>query len=428
MHQGLRLAQRYQINERLADGELATVYRGQDLVLRRPIAVKAVIPDLANAYAQALRDSAPFAHPAAVCVYDAIEYDGWYFIVQEYVPGRPLGAYLQTGMPIERAVDLMCQVGRAITYAHARGVTHGDLTPAAVLVDRHANVRVNNFGLPPDETYFQRLEQTCADLGRAEADDLVGDKTGTAGETRLPSPQAESPSDNVARDLRALGYLLWLLLSEARSAAVGAATTDPQSEISAARAFRAEVSPALRKLVLGATGGADRAPHYEAGSFTTELEEIAASITGKRRVPPSEIPPAILAARALAAREAAWSTDETVYTAERRRSYGPLQGDRRSSAGTQLLLPDAAATGVGREALVTNLAPRLRLPSKPIAEAAVQLRPPASEPVYWEPAASDTAPEVTQQGGVSFVTLLALCAILFVLFFLVGFYSTILGR
>ena len=100
---------------------------------------------------------ASVTHSAVIAVFDAVEHDGRLFVVQEHVQAREFSTYLRAGLPIERATDLAAQIARALAYAHAHGVVHGDLTPAAVLVDRRAVLRLNNFGLPPTFRTSRRL-------------------------------------------------------------------------------------------------------------------------------------------------------------------------------------------------------------------------------------------------------------------------------
>src|SRR5260370_13424161 len=96
---------------------------------------------------------------------------------------------------------------------------HGDLTPAAVLIDRQAIVRVNNFGLPPDDAYFK---ETLASLGP----DAV----------TLPPQSAEG-------DVLACGLLMWQVLSEP------VLTVQARGERAGGRrAFRPALPDAVREL------------------------------------------------------------------------------------------------------------------------------------------------------------------------------------
>src|SRR5260370_26719411 len=141
-HLGLALAGRYRLTEEVARGALSVVYRGQDDVLRRPIAVKAVPPKHAQAFRAALHATAALTHPAVVAVFDVLEHDGSLFVIQEYVQARPFATYLQAGLPVERATRLAGPIAPAIPYSHPHHGLPRGLTPAPVLVDPPAAGRL----------------------------------------------------------------------------------------------------------------------------------------------------------------------------------------------------------------------------------------------------------------------------------------------
>ncbi|HLJ80967.1 MAG TPA: protein kinase, partial [Ktedonobacterales bacterium] len=251
-HVGLRLLNRYSIDEPLPAGALCRVYRGQDTVLRRSIAVKAVPPEQVATYRNALHATASLSHPAIVTTYDALEHDDWLFVIQEYVTARPLTTYLRDGVPSERAAELGGQIARALTYAHAHDITHGDLTPAAVLVDRQAVAQINNFRLPTDSGYFAE---------RAREWDV-------APELLLAPPNRDHPS---MADITATGLLLWLLLSELKRPA---ADSPDVAQTAARRDFRPDVPEALREVVRRCVRQAEVDAITDAGTLSQELEEI----------------------------------------------------------------------------------------------------------------------------------------------------------
>lgn len=290
-HSGLRLLDRYTLEESLAEGGLATVYRGQDTVLRRSVVVKAVPPELVAAYRTALQTTAAFTHPAVVATYDAVEHIGWLFLVQEYVQARPLSAYFRDGVPSERAIDLAGQLARALAYAHAHDILHGDLTPPAVLVDRRAIVRINNFGLPLDTAYFTQVGHDAdisLSLMRASATDAADPVT----------------VDGEARDVRALGLLLWQLLAEHH--------IPSSSGVQQSRAFRKDVPEALRELVRRCVLTSQRGGERVAADVAVELEQLGKELATKRPKIAEQTPPALRVAREAVAREAAWSVEETL--------------------------------------------------------------------------------------------------------------------
>lgn len=425
-HTGLLLADRYTLDEPVGQGALCTIYRGTDTVLRRSVAVKAVAPELVERFRDALTATAGLTHPAAVATYDALEHDGWLFLVQEYVTGRPLSAYLRDGVPSERAVDLACQVARAVGYAHAHGIVHGDLTPAAVLVDRQAVARVNNFAVPRDTTYFERCRREWAE-GVGEEPPEVG--------------------DDEAGDVRAVGYLLWQMLSEPRSA--GGTNGANSGSGTAQRVFRSDVPEkvraCVRRCVLGNTlsqsdgEGVEAIPDAE--TLVATLEALAAELASVRAPGIEQTPPALRAAREMIAREAAWSAEETLggvrYWAE--------------GNGSDSYAPSAPTDPMPREGSpwrgmtpTAELMPRLRLPSRPVDDAqsagmsdyaamAAGAPSPTAVPDGAQPelagagagAAPAAMPAQTGRDGwrISLVLVVGVGIALFLLFFILGYFS-----
>lgn len=409
LHTGLRLAQRYQLVTRLARGALASVYQAQDLVLRRPVAIKVVGREYIESYQTAFGASSTLSHPAAVCVYDVIEQDGWLFIVQELVTAKPLSLYFRQGVPVERGVDLGRQLASALAYAHVHDVIHGDLTPSAVLVDRTAAVRINNFGLPPDREYFQRIAtQLGASLG---ADDPTVETAAPSNAHVVVQPQAVSRQELATRadDTRAVGYLLWQLFTEA----VPSLGADPTDGV---RRFRAEVPQPLRDLVIDAAVQMDGRPILEPHALALELERLSAELARGRLVHAAAMPPAIQAARA-AAQEAPWAAEETMQSG--RKDWGGAPRDAFSPAreDEQLVHQAAAARA---SALVDHTAPpTLPPPRRRDAPAAVQA------PI-WDSREDRTEAVEPRGGAIPLIGVLLLGTVLFVLFFLVGYFSTML--
>jgi hypothetical protein len=196
---GLQLTERYHVNNVLARGSIATVYDGTDDTLSRRVAIKAVPPAHVATYRRALEATAPLTHPSVLMTIDALEHEGWLFLVQELVPrGAPLALQLATGLSVPRALELGEQLCRTLAYAHAHGILHGDVTPTSVLLDGDDTLHLNDFGLPTDAAYRTRA-------GRIEAH--------LAQSLSLPAPAAEEAEPTAAEDVRAVGVLLWQTLA-----------------------------------------------------------------------------------------------------------------------------------------------------------------------------------------------------------------------
>jgi serine/threonine-protein kinase len=406
---GLKLAERYQVADRLSDGRLCAVYRGQDLTLRRPIAIKVVPPPYVESYRAALRLSAAFSHPAVVCVYDMIEQNGSLYLIQEYVPARALHDYLPAGLPVERAVDIASQIAFALSYAHVKGVVHGDLTPAAVLIDRHAQVRLNNFYAPPDERFFTRVRDAVArDIGLEQAQIAVAaDETG---------------------DVIALGYLLWLMTTEATEAteATQAATPGDQPADMFQRSARADVPASLTALLRRMFEHSSAPAAITAAQVAIELERLSNDYGTVRSGATADTPAAVKAYRALV-ESTPWANEPTIASGRSaiEQVARAVPGPRRG--GTQVF-PSAAGESSEQSAdMPFSVAPRLRLPSRPIGVGASLRATPVPGALAVEEAQTDL-PHEAESGGFPLTPLLLLGAVLFVLFFLVGFYSFTLGR
>ena len=162
------LGNRYQLQQKIGTGGMATVYLTRDLMLERPVAVKLLKPDLSTnpafrkRFQQEARAAANLSHPNIVTVHDFGFHKGRLFIVMEYVPGQNLKEIIrETGrFSIEEALPLVIQACAGIGYAHRAGLVHCDIKPHNILVTPDQRVKVTDFGIAralstiqPDEHY-----------------------------------------------------------------------------------------------------------------------------------------------------------------------------------------------------------------------------------------------------------------------------------
>ncbi len=144
----------YRLLEKLGEGGMGVVYKAQDNLLNRPVAVKTLNPALLGpeGVARLLREAqatAQLTHPNIVAVYDVIEDGDTRLIVMEHVEGVTLRDLIPLGIP--RAVDLAVQVCYALKYAHSRGIIHRDIKPENLMVTASGTVKVLDFGLARSE-------------------------------------------------------------------------------------------------------------------------------------------------------------------------------------------------------------------------------------------------------------------------------------
>ncbi len=107
----------YVIDARLGEGGMGTVYRAQDTVLARTVAIKvlsSVGPDAARRLLHEARSASALNHPNIVTIYAVEQHDATAFIVMEYVEGEPLNRAIPPGgLPVDRALNLACEIAEA---------------------------------------------------------------------------------------------------------------------------------------------------------------------------------------------------------------------------------------------------------------------------------------------------------------------------
>jgi TonB family protein len=164
---------RYQIIEEVGRGAMGVVYRAQDPIIGRDVAIKAINKEFlatvdsgAQEYLERFRREAQVAggmnHPNIVKVFDL----GDDFIVMELVRGRTLAALIESGrLGQAAALRVIDAVADALSYAHGLGITHRDVKPANVMIQDDGTVKVMDFGLARIES--SRLTAAGAVLGSA---------------------------------------------------------------------------------------------------------------------------------------------------------------------------------------------------------------------------------------------------------------------
>ncbi|MCX7623795.1 MAG: protein kinase, partial [Thermomicrobium sp.] len=123
---------RYRIDEPIGEGGMAVVYRGYDLVLDRPVAIKVLRGQFAadanflRRFEREAQAAARLSHPNIVSVYDVGRDDGTRYIVMEYVPGKTLKRLILEHAPfsLDEAIHIVRQVAAALDYAHQHGLVH----------------------------------------------------------------------------------------------------------------------------------------------------------------------------------------------------------------------------------------------------------------------------------------------------------------
>jgi len=199
----------YSIGEKLGSGGMATVFKGLQLSLQRPVAIKVLShalradDDVSLRFTRESLIIARLNHPNIIHVIDqGITEDGCPYFVMEYVNGVGLDAVIrQGGVSLGRSLDICIQIAKALAYAHKNGIVHRDIKPANVLVDFEGSVRVLDFGI----AHFYDEDSGVSHTGK-------GDVMGTYA---YMAPEQQESADGVTlkSDLYSLGVLMYQLFT-----------------------------------------------------------------------------------------------------------------------------------------------------------------------------------------------------------------------
>ena len=248
---GKVLEERYRVDELIARGGMATVYRGTDLRLGRTVALKVLggmlvnDPDFVARFTQEARATAALTHPNVVAVHDQGISAGFPFLVMEFVQGRTIREVMAQSGPFTsaHALEIISSVLAGLGSAHDAGFVHRDIKPENVLITNDGHIKVTDFG-----------------LARVISDTPVSDSTGAVllGTMAYLSPeQVQQLAVDQRSDVYSCGILLYEMVTGlvpfTGSSPLEVAYQHVNSNVSAPSSVQPDVPPAVDHLVLAAT-------------------------------------------------------------------------------------------------------------------------------------------------------------------------------
>jgi serine/threonine-protein kinase len=276
---GTVLAGRYKVESTLGAGGMAVVYRAEDDILGRAVALKtlhheyAEVPSFRRRFRQEARAMASLDHQNIVKVYDISQDGDVPFIVVECVAGRDVGDLLANrrgGRLNEQFVKRMAeQLLLALSYAHRRGIIHRDIKPSNILLTQEGIVKVADFGIA-------RI---------VEEEDAGGAPGEIVGSARYMSPEQLRGEDATPRsDVYSVGVLLYHCLTgrppfsgDVRSLARQHMHKEPTPP----RKLNRRISPEMETVILKALQKDPRDRYFSASAMLDDIEIEAASKKAK---------------------------------------------------------------------------------------------------------------------------------------------------
>ncbi|HEY3217138.1 MAG TPA: tetratricopeptide repeat protein [Candidatus Eisenbacteria bacterium] len=149
-----RTIARYHITGKLGQGGMGTVWKANDVLLRRVVALKflpesmSASPEARRRFLHEARAASALDHPGVAMVYDAGEAEGQMYMAVAHVEGESVNERAaREPLPIDEAVRIAASVAETLAYAHVRGVIHRDITSRNIMLAPDGRAVVVDFGL-----------------------------------------------------------------------------------------------------------------------------------------------------------------------------------------------------------------------------------------------------------------------------------------
>ncbi len=276
-----------QIVKKLGEGGMGVVYKGRHTTLNRDVAVKMLSPALMGEmhkkrFLREARAAAKLEHPNIVQVYDAGEFEGYNYIVMQFIDGASLGDKLAKGGKFEQlaAVRIIKDAARALAEAHKNGMIHRDIKPDNIMMTGDGEVKVADFGLVKS-----------ADVEK----DLGISRSMLMGTPHYMAPeQFEGVAPDPRVDIYALGITLFEMVTGKKpfdgKTAFKIMEAHLRKEPPRPETIVKDIHPELSRVILKALEKEPDKRYQSAEELIEDLEKVERLFTGEKIAGPSRFP------------------------------------------------------------------------------------------------------------------------------------------
>jgi len=202
---GTTFAGRYEVIEELGTGGMGRVYRVQDTQLNEEVALKLIKPEIAAApmaverFRNEIKIARKITHKNVCRMYDLHEEGKNLFLTMEYVRGEDLKSLIHRtkALTVGTAVSIARQVAEGLSEAHKLGITHRDLKPGNIMIDKEGNAKIMDFGIARS----------------ARTEGMTGEGTIVGTPEYMSPEQVEGKELDHRSDLYSLGVILYEMVT-----------------------------------------------------------------------------------------------------------------------------------------------------------------------------------------------------------------------
>lgn len=272
-----------EITAKLGEGGMGVVFKARHITLNKDVALKILSPALIGEthkkrFLREARAAAKLEHPNIVTVYDAGEFEGYNYIVMQFIDGESIGDMLAKAGKIDqlKAVRIMKDAAKALSVAHKAGMIHRDIKPDNIMLTRSGEVKVADFGLVKS-----------ADVEK----DLSLSKSLLMGTPHYMAPeQFEGKPPDPRVDIYALGVTFFELVTGKKpfdgKTAFKIMEAHLRQEPPKPEALAKEINPTVSKIILKMLAKEPEKRYQTVDELIDDLERAEAILTGAK--PPTE--------------------------------------------------------------------------------------------------------------------------------------------